>query len=61
LTSIPIPILNKLEHFIRHHKDLEKGKYVNIISWKNKDLAKKVIPEAVERDGNNNKITSKSK
>jgi inorganic pyrophosphatase len=32
LTSIPIPILNKLEHFIRHHKDLEKGKYVNIIS-----------------------------
>jgi inorganic pyrophosphatase len=62
LTSIPIPILNKLEHFIRHHKDLEKGKYVNIISWENKHLAKKVITEAIERyDNNNNKITSKSK
>jgi inorganic pyrophosphatase len=61
LTSIPIPILNKLEHFIRHHKDLEKGKYVNIISWENKDLAKKVISEAIERYDNNNKITSKSK
>jgi inorganic pyrophosphatase len=57
LTSIPIPILNKLEHFIKHHKDLEKGKYVNIISWENKDLAKKVITEAIERYNNNNKMT----
>jgi inorganic pyrophosphatase len=40
LTSITIPIRNKLEHFIRHHKDLEKGKYVNIIRWENKNLAK---------------------
>jgi inorganic pyrophosphatase len=56
LTSIPIPILNKLEHFIRHHKDLERGKYVNIIRWENKDLAKKVISEAIERY-NNNKMT----
>jgi inorganic pyrophosphatase len=52
LTSIPIPILNKLEHFIRDHKDLEKGKYVNIISGENKDLAKKVISEAIERYDN---------
>jgi inorganic pyrophosphatase len=40
LTSITIPIRNKLEYFIRHHKDLEKGKYVNIIRWENKNLAK---------------------
>jgi inorganic pyrophosphatase len=57
LTSIPIPILNKLEHFIRHHKDLEKDKYVNIIRWETKDLAKKVISEAIERYDNNNKMT----
>jgi inorganic pyrophosphatase len=56
LTSIPIPKLNKLEHFVRHHKDLEKGRYVNIICWENKDLAKKVIFEAIERY-NNNKMT----
>jgi inorganic pyrophosphatase len=54
-----IPILNKLEHCIIHHKDLEKGKYVNIIRWENKDLAMKVITEAIERYDNDNKISSK--
>jgi inorganic pyrophosphatase len=46
---------------MRHHKDLGKGKYVNIIRWENKHLAKKVISIAIERYGNNDKITSKSK
>jgi hypothetical protein len=40
---------------------MEKGKYVNIIRWENKHLSKKVISEAIDRYGNNNKITSKSK
>jgi inorganic pyrophosphatase len=30
---------------------------VNIIRWENKDLAKKVISEAIERYNNNNKMT----
>ena len=48
LTSISIPIRNKLEHFIQHHKDLEEGKYVNIIGWENKNVAEKMIIEAIE-------------
>ena len=43
LTSISIPIRNKLEHFIQHHKDLEEYNYVNIIGWKNKNVAEKII------------------
>ena len=49
LTDIPIHIRKKLEHFIKHHKDLEKDKYVHILRWENKHLAKKVIAEAIER------------
>jgi inorganic pyrophosphatase len=48
LTSLSIPIRNKLEHFIQHHKDLEEYKYVNIIGWKNKNVAEKIITEAIE-------------
>jgi inorganic pyrophosphatase len=48
LTSISIPIRNKLEHFIQHHKDLEEGKYVDIIGWENKNVAEKMITEAIE-------------
>jgi inorganic pyrophosphatase len=48
LTSISIPIRNKLEHFVQHHKDLEEGKYVNIIGWENKNVAEKMITEAIE-------------
>jgi len=33
----------RIEHFIEHHKDLEKGKYVKIISWEGKEAAKKKI------------------
>ena len=48
LTNLSIPIRNKLEHFIQHHKDLEEYKYVNIIGWKNKNVAEKIITEAIE-------------
>jgi inorganic pyrophosphatase len=48
LTSISIPIRNKLEHFIQHHKDLEEGKFVNIIGWENKNVAEKMIIEAIK-------------
>ena len=41
-------LLNKLKHFIEHHKDLEKDKYVKIIEVGNKEKSKLKIIEAME-------------
>ena len=49
LKSIQNHIRATLEHFVLHHKDLEKGKYVKIIGWKDKEFAKEIISEAIER------------
>ena len=37
-----------LMHFIEHHKDLEKGKYVKLLGWEGKDAAKIMISEAIK-------------
>ena len=47
--SLQNHICTTLEHFVLHHKDLEKGKYVKIIGWKDKEFAKEIITEAIER------------
>ena len=49
LNEIPSHVYAKLEHFVLHHKDLEKGKYVKIVGWRDKEFAKKIISEAIER------------
>ena len=49
VNSIPEHIRNRIKHFIEHHKDLEKGKYVKVIGWAGKEIAKKNISEAIER------------
>ena len=47
--DIPKDMRDKLQHFIEHHKDLEKDKYVKILGWKYKETARKLIIEATER------------
>ena len=47
--SLQNHICTKLEHFVLHHKDLEKGKYVKIIGWRNKEFAMEIISDATER------------
>jgi inorganic pyrophosphatase len=49
INSIADHIRNQIKHFIEHHKDLEKGKYVQVIGWKDEEIAKKNISEAVKR------------
>lgn len=49
MNDIPVYILNKLQHFIEHHKDLERDKYVKILGWRCKEVAKNLILEAAER------------
>jgi inorganic pyrophosphatase len=41
-------LLNKLKHFVEHHKDLEKDKFVKILEVGNKEKSKLKIIEAME-------------
>ena len=48
----------KLEHFIKHHKDMESGKFVKIVKWEEKSAAERIILQAIERN-KRAKITAK--
>lgn len=41
-------LINKLIHFIKHHKDLEKGKFVKIKEIGSKEKAKKIISDGIK-------------
>jgi inorganic pyrophosphatase len=55
IEDMPTHMRSKLQHFIEHHKDLEKGKYVKLLGWRGKKVAKKLIVEASERYKSNQK------
>lgn len=38
----------QLEHFYKHYKDLEEGKWVKLSGWENAEETKKVIVKAIE-------------
>ena len=42
-------LLNAIEHFFKHYKDLESGKWVKIDGWEGIDSAKKEILASVKR------------
>ena len=48
LNDSNLHFLNKLKHFIEHHKDLEKDKFVKIRGFGNKEKSKQKIIEAME-------------
>jgi inorganic pyrophosphatase len=47
--DLPKILLEQIEHFFTHYKDLEKGKWVKIQGWVGKDDAAKMIMDGVER------------
>lgn len=49
INDVPEHLQNQIKHFFEHYKELEKGKYVKVTGWANRDLAKKKISEAMER------------
>jgi inorganic pyrophosphatase len=53
INGIPEHTRNKIKHFFEHYKELEKGKYVKVKGWEDKEIAKKRICEAIERYKNN--------
>jgi inorganic pyrophosphatase len=47
--DIPSHILDSIEHFFSHYKDLEKGKWVKVEGWEGPEVAKSEILSSVER------------
>lgn len=49
ISDIPEHVRDQIKHFFEHYKELEKGKYVKVIGWEGKEVAKRKISEAIER------------
>jgi inorganic pyrophosphatase len=49
-TEIPQLLIDRIQHFFEHYKDLEKGKWVKVVGWEGPEIAKQKILEAIERD-----------
>ncbi|MEO0636306.1 MAG: inorganic diphosphatase [Pseudomonadota bacterium] len=50
-TDMPAITLEQIEHFFRHYKDLEPGKWVKTDGWRGAAEARKMIEQAIERAG----------
>ncbi len=48
-TDMPKTLMAQIQHFFEHYKDLEPGKWVEVMGWGNADEARTFILEAIER------------
>lgn len=48
ISDVRKPLLDKITHFFERYKDLEKGKWVKIIGFENKEKAKQLIKKAID-------------
>lgn len=48
-SDLPQILLQQIEHFFAHYKDLEEGKWVKVTGWRGQEDAMQVIQEAIER------------
>jgi inorganic pyrophosphatase len=49
LTDLPPIFREQIEHFFRHYKDLERGKWVKLTGWTDREKACALIMEAISR------------
>ena len=47
--DLPATLTDQIAHFFQHYKDLEKGKWVTIVSWVGPEHAERRILEGIER------------
>ena len=47
--DLPQIMLDQISHFFQHYKDLEPGKFVNLLGWLGAEEAKKEIIKGIER------------
>ena len=48
-TDLPQITLDQVSHFFEHYKDLEPGKWVKIMGWRDATHARQMIVDAIER------------
>ena len=51
-SDLPDITVKQIEHFFAHYKDLEPGKWVKILGWRDAPEAKRMILEGIERAKN---------
>ena len=49
LEDLPKNLIDQIQHFFEHYKDLEAGKWVKITGFGNAEKAAKIISDAIER------------
>lgn len=49
--ALPKILIQQIEHFFVHYKDLEVGKWVDLKGWQGPDQARAIIAQAIERAG----------
>ena len=47
-TDLPKILIEQIQHFFEHYKDLEKGKWVKIMGWEGKAKAEELILAGIE-------------
>jgi inorganic pyrophosphatase len=47
--DLPSILCEQVAHFFQHYKDLEKGKWVTIVHWLDREEAERMIVEGMER------------
>jgi inorganic pyrophosphatase len=47
--DLPSITLDQIEHFFAHYKDLEPGKWVKIVGWRDADEARALVTAGIER------------
>lgn len=48
-TQLPELLINQIQHFFEHYKELEPGKWVKVDGWEDADAAKQEILDSVKR------------
>lgn len=49
IDDLPRNFKERIAHFFEHYKELEKGKWVKVVDWRNREEALRRIKEAIER------------
>jgi inorganic pyrophosphatase len=48
-SDLPKITLDQIEHFFTHYKDLEPGKWVKLVGWRDAGAARTLVLEGIER------------
>ena len=48
-TDLPAIQVAQIEHFFAHYKDLEPNKWVKVVGWRDADVARRMVMEAIAK------------